>query len=212
MTSVTRRMRAHVPASKTGVEESLLGAMERLLASGQSFTSVSVEQLANEAGIARSTFYLHFRDKGDLVQRLMSQVTREILTAAGSWFDKPEIAERSDLQDALRQIVAVYNRHRAVMRAMTETAAYDANVARLYSGMMDNLVGESRRTLERIRRAGRAHPGMTPEVGDVLTWMVEHACYQLLGGKTQAETERMITSLTHIVWNAIYAPAPLKKS
>lgn len=207
MPSVTRRTRARAADTKAGVEESLLGAMERLLAAGQSFTSVSVEQLANEAGIARSTFYLHFRDKGDLVQRLMTQVTRELVAAAGTWFEKPEIAQRADLQAALRQIVEVYNQHRAVMRAVVETSAYDPNVARLFNGMMDNLVGESRRTLERIRRSGRASPGMTAEVADVLTWMVERACYQLLGGKTPAETERMVTSLTHIAWNAIYRPS-----
>lgn len=211
MPSVTRRLRTRDPEIKAGVEDALLGAMERLLANGQSFTSVSVEQLASEAGIARSTFYLHFRDKGDLVQRLMLKVTQELVSAAGIWFEKPEMASPVEMRAALERIVNVYDQHRAVMSAVVETSTYDPNVAQVFHGMMHSLVGESRRTLERIRRSGRASPGLTPEIADILTWAVERACYQLMTGKERIENNRLVDSLLHICWNAIYGagvPAP----
>jgi AcrR family transcriptional regulator len=50
----------------------LLEAMERLLSQGQSFSALTVETLASEAGIARATFYLRFKDKSALVASLLA--------------------------------------------------------------------------------------------------------------------------------------------
>ncbi|WP_162932461.1 TetR/AcrR family transcriptional regulator [Solimonas sp. K1W22B-7] len=206
MPSITRRARARSSETQAGVVEALVGAMERLIAGGQSFTALSVEQLAREAGIARSTFYLHFSDKGQLVHRLLQEITREMSTAAGTWFAQPELTRREDLHTAIRSIVEVYERHHAVMTAVVETAAYDPEVAQLFHQMMDSLVMESRRSLRRIQQNGKAHPDATPEVADVLTWMLECACHQLLKGRKPAQRERLAETLTHIAWTAMFAP------
>lgn len=206
MPSITRRARARSPDTQAGVVEALVGAMERLIGQGHSFTALSVEQLAREAGIARSTFYLHFSDKGQLVHRLLQRIAEELSAAAGLWFAQPELTQREDLQAGIRSIVDVYERHHAVMTAVVETAAYDPEVAQLFHGMMDALVSESRRSLRRIQQSGKAHPDATPEVADVLTWMLERACYQLLKGRKPAQRERLAETLTHIAWTAMFAP------
>ena len=52
----------------------LLDATERLMRDGASFTELSVDRLATEAGISRASFYIYFEDKGHLLRRLASQV------------------------------------------------------------------------------------------------------------------------------------------
>jgi len=80
MRSVTRRPRGRPDGTTVS---SLLEALERMLEQGRSFTTVSVDELAREAGISRATFYLHFRNKGDVVRRLMEEVEKEVAAAAG---------------------------------------------------------------------------------------------------------------------------------
>ena len=75
-----RRLRASQP--KATIEDRLLGATERLIEQGFSFATLTVEQLATEAGIARATFYLHFSDKSELVAKLMVRVTQEVVGSA----------------------------------------------------------------------------------------------------------------------------------
>lgn len=208
MPSITRRAKSRAPVPAASIEELLLGAMVRLLDAGQSFTSVSVEELAREAGIARSTFYLHFRDKGELVQGLMQRVATEVLAAVADWLARPQVADRVALRAAIAGVVAAYQKHRAVMLAVVETAAYDAEVARIFYGKMDDLAQQVRQAI-----AGGARPkGATaplPEVSDILVWTMERCCQQLLGNKTPAQVERVIDALTHVSWHALYAPDAL---
>ena len=206
MASVTRRTGARGKAQRRSVEDNLERALARLVDGGASFTQLSVEALAAEAGIARATFYLHFRDKGELVAKLMQRVTEEITAAAR--LDAPETATRDDLRATVAAVVALYRRHYAVMAAIVETAAYDPQVARLFQAMMRTLIEVNRKALVRRRAAGLVAddvPALTP---DVVTWAFERACHQLIRVRRRAQVEALVEALTHIVWTAIYAPSP----
>jgi AcrR family transcriptional regulator len=202
MASVTRRTGTRGKAQRSSVEENLERALARLVGKGSSFTQLSVEALAAEAGIARATFYLHFRDKGELVAKLMQRVTEEITAAAR--LESPETATREDLRATVAAVVALYRRHYALMAAIVETAAYDPEVERLFQAMMRTLVEVNRKALVRRRQAGLvAHdvPALTP---DVVTWAFERACHQLVRSRKAAQAEALVDALTHILWAAIY--------
>ena len=210
MPSVTRRARSIVEDDpSSGMEERLLGALERLLADGASITAVSVDALAREAGIARATFYLHFRDKGDLIARLIARVENEVVGAGGLWFERAEDASWADLRAALQRFLAVYRKHHAILSAAADTASYDADVAALYRRMIDRFVAESRRAIARIDGRGRARPSLPGMLAETLSWSVNH-CYVAHAGKlTDAQQEELVDTLTHVVWCAIFAePGP----
>jgi len=62
--STTRR--SSVAADRRAAAESrTLDVVEELLGTGARFTELSVERIASEARLSRSTFYLYFRDKTD---------------------------------------------------------------------------------------------------------------------------------------------------
>jgi len=209
MVSVTRRTRQKTPPSTTAsVEDAVVAAMEKLLTQGSSFTSLSVENLAAAAGIGRSTFYTHFRDKGQLVQRLMQRVTIEIVAAAGRWFEAPEFATKQDLRAAVQGIADVYENHYAVMAAVVETSSYDADVKQLFGDMMAGLTAQSRFALQRLKAAGRSRPDLPVETADVLTWMVERAAHQLLHKRSAAKRTRIIDSLTEVIWSTFVNREP----
>lgn len=205
MPSVTRRTRSIVEDDpSSSMEERLLGALERRLAAGASITAISVDALAREAGIARATFYLHFRDKGDLIARLIARVEDEVVGAGGLWFDRAEDATYADLREALQRFLAVYRKHHAILSAAAETASYDAEVAALYQRMLNRFVGESRRAIGRIDERGRARPGLPGMLAEALSWSVNH-CYVTYGTSLPAaQQDELVDALAHVVWYAIF--------
>ncbi|MFA5937857.1 MAG: TetR/AcrR family transcriptional regulator [Sinimarinibacterium sp.] len=205
MSSITRRRRSKGPETRTAVEDAIIGAMGRLSAGGHSFTAVSVEELAAEAGIARSTFYLHFHDKSELVRRLMKRVTHELLDATNVWFESEHPENPSRLEQSLRGIAHVYLKYQAIMQAITETAAYDEDVASMFRETMSNLSTNTRAVVKRGQKEGWVRLDVTPEVADALTWMVERCCLQLLTTQKATQRERMIGALTHVVSRSLFA-------
>ncbi len=203
MTSITRRTGERGRDRRTVMEENLQQAMERLLEKGNSFTQVSVEQLAAEAGISRATFYLHFRDKGELVARLMARVTTEIVEAAS--LVSPETVTQAELRKTVKAVVTIYRRHYAVMAAIVETAAYDDQVDALFRDMMDRLVDVNRRALARLKQAELLPTELPPQVADVITWAFERSCHQLVHGRKPAQVNAVIDALTHIIWKSVYS-------
>lgn len=94
MASVTRKPQANRQERRGQIERLLLDATERLMADGASFTELSVDRLATEAGISRASFYVYFEDKGDLLRRLASQVFEDLADAAERWWGCPVAATR----------------------------------------------------------------------------------------------------------------------
>ena len=88
MPSVTRK-----PQGRQGrqqrrehMESRLLDATERLMGEGASFTELSVDRLAGEAGISRASFYIYFEDKGHLLRRLAAAVFGDLAAAGERWW------------------------------------------------------------------------------------------------------------------------------
>ena len=67
------------------IVEAVRAAVERLTADGTSFTDLRVEHIAKEAGIARSTFYLRFRDKTTLLCTLAGAVGEDVFAEVDEW-------------------------------------------------------------------------------------------------------------------------------
>jgi AcrR family transcriptional regulator len=205
MASVTRRARTDVDAA-LNMEERLQLALERLLDRGLTITAISLDALAREAANPRATFYLHFRDKGELVARLIARVADEVVGAGGLWFVHAEDARFEDLRAAMARFFDAYMQHHAILAAAAETAPYDAQVGELHSRMIERFVAESRQAVQRIADSGRAHAGLPTMVAEVLSWSVNHTYVQYGKGLDDARREAFIDTWTHVVWHAIFAP------
>jgi TetR/AcrR family transcriptional regulator, ethionamide resistance regulator len=189
----------------TAVEERLLLAIERLLGSGTSFAALSVDQLAREAGIGRATFYLHFKDKAQLVHRLMRKLTAEVVDGAGAWFRDGGEVDRRSMHLALHGIVGTFKRHQAVLSAIAATAPSDPAVAEAHTQMMDELCRLSRKAIAQVRRKGQATAAATPELADLLTWSIELYCTRFVSGYDGKRVNALIDLIAHVCGRAIFA-------
>ena len=210
MPSVTRPAAGKRQDRREELERRLFAATEELVGAGASFTELSVERLAAAAGISRSTFYVHFEDKGDLVRRLATTVLSELRDVAGAWWETAEHAGRAGLTTAITAIVAVYRHRAAAFTIITETAAYDPSVADELRTLMQSIIDATRQAIERGQAAEvmrQVHPA---ETAAVLTWMVERAGYQLVRGADPARDATVIEVLTDIIWATLYTDPPAK--
>ena len=204
--SVTRKPRTEPrEARRPEVERRLLQATEDLIADGTSFTELSVEQLASRAGIARSTFYVYFHDKTDLVARLAEEMVAQLAEAASVWWKLGVDARYDDVLESTRQVVNTYARHSALFTALAETAAYDERLRELQLVTMSRYARPMSELIERGKEEGLVRPEIhTSESVVALTWMVERACFHLARGASEERLERIAQSLSQIFWHTLY--------
>jgi len=204
MPSVTRAAQGGKQDRREAMERRLLEATERLVNEGTSFTELSVERLAAEAGISRSTFYVHFKDKGDVAQRLARTVLAELHEASSRWWNVAASATRADIEATVAAIVAVYRGHAAAFTAVVETATYDPAVSGELASLMQGIVEATRVAIEQGQAAGVMRPVVPAETAAVLTWMVERSCYQMVRGAAPAGDPAIAGVLTDIIWTTLY--------
>lgn len=204
MVATSRKPQSNRQQRRAEIAQQLLEATERLMAEGLSFTELSVDRLATDAGISRATFYIYFEDKRQLLMELTRQVTAELGEAAALWFDvaeqpNPEIARRS-----VRQIIAVYRQHQAVLTAMAELASYDPVVAETHRAIVYGVSEQAKVALDRAVAAGATGPAYSWETSCALTWMIERTCHQMVRNSLPEADDAIAEALTEIVWRTWY--------
>lgn len=209
MASVTRKPQANRQERREQIERSLLDATERLMADGASFTELSVDKLATEAGISRASFYIYFEDKGHLLRRLAGQVFDDLADAAELWWSVSERRESADVLAAMTALVATYRLHQPLLVALNEMAGYDAAVGTTYRDIVTAIAARLAAVIVEGQAAGVIRPELSAHAaGTALTWMVERTCQQTLPGTPESGDGEVAATITQIVWGALYLEAP----
>lgn len=178
----------------------LLDATRRLLDEGACFTELGVGRITAEAGVGRSSFYTHFRDKTDLLVRLAATFHDRSMEIVSSW--------QADDGMGLDALVVLYERvlalHRdqyAVVSAVAEVAAYDAEVRESWNAQLERLSTGARERLVRDQRAGLAPTGLDPDTAvTVIVWGGSHAIVRHVALHDASRDQVFAQELAHIVW------------
>ena len=209
MPSVTRKPQANRQERREQIERQLLDATERLMADGASFTELSVDRLATEAGISRASFYIYFEDKGDLLRRLAGQVFEDLAGAAERWWGVSRRRDPADVLGAMTGLVASYRRHQPMLIALNEMAGYDAAVGATYREILDAIAARLAVVIREGQDDGFIRRELSADTAaSALTWMAERTCQQNLPGRPASYDPELAATLTQLVWGALYLEAP----
>jgi TetR/AcrR family transcriptional regulator, ethionamide resistance regulator len=181
-------------------------ALEVALADGTRYADLEVEQLAQDAGISRSSFYVYFEDKVDLIRELADDVIAGVIEIGREWWELPPSATRDDLHGALGQMMRAYRAQAPLVGVLVEAAAYDERVRAEYM----SLVRRSRRAIEEHIRDGQQRGFVRAEIdadttATWLAWMLSRGSHELIKPAGPAQFEKRLTALTDILWRTLYA-------
>jgi AcrR family transcriptional regulator len=211
MASVTRSSHRSRSDLRAEWEARFLVSTEKLLSDGNSFTDLSVDRLATEAGTTRATFYVYFEDKGHLLRQLSRHVMSELQDSARQWWQSAAQRDSGDLRAAMKAIISTYRKHQALLSAVVEAAAYDAAVAADFQTLMAEFQAATREIIEQGQAAGTIRSLPASEVAAALVWMVERACYQMARGTSPDSDDDLAVALAEITWSTLYLE-PIKKA
>jgi AcrR family transcriptional regulator len=206
MGSITRSKKTKRTDQKARVTALLLDATQRLIAGGSSFTELSVEKLSREAGIARSTYYLYFRDKGQLVQELGRLMTTELLQTRRRWWDISSQVTLPQLRRAMLETLKLYRHYQAIFASLAEAANYDAEVRAAFEDLLGTMTRTSVEAVREGQRRGTIHKDVTEDTYMAVVWMTERVAYHRVRNGGEAELRKAARVLANVIWRVLYKP------
>ncbi|WP_146175494.1 TetR/AcrR family transcriptional regulator [Paraconexibacter algicola] len=117
------------------------------------FREVTVEEVMQDAGLARTQFYRHFDDLPDLVLRVGQDAFGALLDAHEELVALSSL-DRAALEEGLRRAVEAFAEHGPLVRALGEAAIHDAAVEAVLDGVHERYVALVAGVVERAAAQG----------------------------------------------------------
>jgi AcrR family transcriptional regulator len=188
---------------RAATRDELMEATKRLLVQGAPLASLSVERIVAEAGVARTTFYLHFRDKYDLIESLAAEQELWIEEVGGQALADPALT-RETISRAVEEIVARWVENRAVLAAIIELAEYDERMRDTWRTAIGSIAAVAARVFRAHWEAEGASPRDPEMMAEVLTWMIERCCHQI--ARDPDRRGAAADALADVIWRVTRTP------
>jgi AcrR family transcriptional regulator len=177
-------------------EAEILAAAETLLRE-RPFRELTVDELMRRTGLSRPSFYVYFRDRHELVLRVVEHIGGELFAMSERWYkgtgEGPVL-----IREAIDGAVGVFAAHGPVLRALADAAADDPRVEAAYGELLQRFVDATAQHIEREMAAGRILPLDAEQTAIALTWMMERYLQLTLGrtpGRPLAEVSGTLTTI-----------------
>jgi AcrR family transcriptional regulator len=202
-TRTTGRRPRHDPRE---TEQEILEAAEQLLRE-RPFRDVTVERVMLRTNLKRPAFYAHFRDRYDLMLRVVAHIGGELFEMADRWLRGSD-PER-DLRSALEGFAQVYVEHGPVLRALADAAPTDERVEVAYRTLVHTFVEATAAHVQAEQRAGRTPSRLDAyETARALVWLCERFLGEAFGRRPQEEVGAVVSVLEDIWRATLYGQPP----
>ncbi|WP_067709252.1 TetR/AcrR family transcriptional regulator [Nocardia yamanashiensis] len=179
----------------------LMTALRELLEAGTAFSDITIQQIAERAGVSRPAFYSHFVDKNDLLSRLvaeaLSPVTARMSEQMGEWPSGPE-----NMPGALRAAIGYLEPHRVVIAAFLEVANYDADVAAAVHASSSAFRTALAERISGQQQAGVALDGEPDTIAFALSALAIEMVREFVNGENDVDAERWVEIMS-LVWGRV---------
>lgn len=166
------------------------------------YYSTSIGDIAGAAGTSRSTFYLHFNSKVDIVHELMADVEPEAVEIFAR-LGKMENVSRESLYATIAEFVDFYIQHRTAMRTIEDAIAIDRGVEAVYQPGVSRLAEGLARHLGSGPDGERDYARLR---ASLLIVQLERFCFMwIVRGGWDLDREQTISSIADIWWREIRA-------
>jgi AcrR family transcriptional regulator len=140
---------------------------------------LTIDQLVQESGVARATFYAYFESKYEVVGALLETAVIEMEQLLAAYVDRaPETPPEDAIRQALTDVAELWQRHAAVYRAFHDNRHAVPELAEQWVRGSRRFTDAITTRIERDRASGVAPVGPNPRVvAATLVWCTEHLFY-----------------------------------
>jgi len=200
--------RRRLPRKGDLTEQRLLREAEALLAE-RPLSAIGIDEIAQAAGISRSSFYFYFASREALLRTLGERAQEEVLTSADSWLNRTDEPPADAIARALAENLAMWRRHGSVLRALHDAQHTDEQTDALRLAIARRFVDATAAQIEREREAGLA-PSAPPDarrLAAILTGMNDRAFYDAsLRPPSRQRDRELVQALTTVWLRSVYLP------
>jgi AcrR family transcriptional regulator len=196
-------------------------AERTILAAGRAFLEehpfreMTVEGVMVRTGLSRPAFYAYFKDRYDLVTRMLEGVGGLLFALDWRWLSGTADGNdaREVLVEALRAGSRTFVEYGPVLRAISDAAGYDARVEKVYrGGLIERLIAAVAARISRDIEAGVSPDCLNPEqTARALVLMTERYLLDAFGRPevrpSRRETEAVFGTLEAMWVRTLYGPA-----
>jgi AcrR family transcriptional regulator len=183
-------------------EREILDAAEELLRE-HPVREMTVELLMARTGLKRPAFYAHFRDRQELLLRVVGDIGERLFAMADRWLLGEEPTR--DIPAAIEGVAAVYLSDGPILRALAEASAADARVEQAYRGLVEAFVVAASKRVAAEQAAGRMTVKLDPrETARALVWLNERYLSEAFGRRPQDDPQQVVAVLSRIWLATLY--------
>ena len=194
--------------------ERMILAAGRAFLEEHPFREMTVEGVMVRTGLSRPAFYAYFKDRYELVTRLLEGVGGLLFALDWRWLSGTADGNdaRKVLVDALRAGSETFVEYGPVLRAISDAAGYDARVEEVYrGGLIQRLVIAVAARISRDIEAGVTPDELDPEqTARALVLMTERYLLDAFGRPerrpSRRETEAILDTVEEVWVRTLYGP------
>jgi TetR/AcrR family transcriptional regulator, ethionamide resistance regulator len=191
--SSPRRRRRTPEAAQREIIEAAEGLLRE-----RPFRELTVDEVMRRTELSRPSFYVYFRDRHELVLRVVQHLFQEILAPSNAWLGTDE-GGPAEMREAMAGAVDVYQQQAHVLRALADAAADDPEVEAAYNGLINTFRDLVTDKIQQQIRSGRIAPLDAHEVSTALMWCAERYLYLTFAPGQDPDPDGVCETLS-VVW------------
>ncbi|MDT0393612.1 MULTISPECIES: TetR/AcrR family transcriptional regulator [Streptomyces] len=169
--------RSAAPSKGDLRERALLDAAEELLAH-TSLENLTVEAIAQKAGISRGSLYFYFGNKHEVLAALVERTMRTIRAHADATTRDDSVPPVVAMERAVRATEEVWRDHGTVMRAAVDYSALHPVVGAAWDETVERFALTMTQVLRNAGIPDGDGPDSASELASALCWMTERTFYR----------------------------------
>lgn len=199
-----KREQSHTTRS-TEQHQQMLDATLVLLADGAPYAELTVQRIAERAGVSRPTFYAHFGDRRELLLELMDTALAPVFAVLDEQGPMSgEALGPTRIGPTIELVMSIARANAPLFQAVVEAATYDDAVHEWLSGFAGRFIDAATATVESQQAAGNALPIDARAVAHTLVWTVIDTAYRQLRSPTGLDDALVVQTLTTMALRTVY--------
>jgi TetR/AcrR family transcriptional regulator, ethionamide resistance regulator len=196
----SQRQRAAGPSKGEVREAQILDVTERLLRTTP-FVDITMDEIAAQAGLSRSTMYFYFASKDDLLAGLLARTHHEIVGPMAMLLNTDIAADRA-VRKVLEELLRSWREHGPALRTFLETGLVSPAFGPRWRATTNENIDVAAQFIDRERAAGRlpAGPPSAHAVSSAVFWMIEHEMYELFRTRHTRAAEAELIETLALIW------------